>query len=83
MVKAGQLGAKAPPDLLAKPIMDLIDAILSPSEKQMVVQAVLGEGAKPGGQSGGSPGDGETPGAGSVSPPEQEAGNKVGMQGVS
>jgi len=39
LVRAGQLGKEAPPDMILKPMMDLIDAILSPSEKQQVIEA--------------------------------------------
>jgi hypothetical protein len=55
LVRAGQLGSKAPPDMILKPMMDLIDAILSPSEKQMVIEAAKGSATASGQQTPPSP----------------------------
>jgi hypothetical protein len=62
LVKAGQLGEQAPPELLLKPLLDLIDATLSPMEKQMVIAALTGKGKPGGGGGGGSLPSGEAPG---------------------
>ena len=60
LVRAGQLGDQAPPDLTLKPMMDLIDSVLSPSEKQQVIEAAKMQGKAGGGQAPSAPG-GDTP----------------------
>lgn len=65
LVKAGQMGKDAPPELLLKPMMDLIGANLSQMEQQMVIEAIRNpqKGLGGGGENAGSPMPaGESPG---------------------
>jgi hypothetical protein len=75
LVRAGQLGKNAPPDLLIKPMLDVIDAILSPSEKQQVIQAAQ----KAEGNKAGTPqGTGNPPAPGGPTDPLKQMGNAPG-----
>ncbi len=73
LIKAGQMGREAPPDLLLHPAMETIQAVLSPGEIKMVVEAMQ----KPGKAASGGGGNGKENAPAAIDP-MRDAGNPAG-----
>jgi hypothetical protein len=54
IVRASQMGAQAPPELLLKPGMDFVNSVLNQAEQQAVLMAMNEEEKKQGGAGGGA-----------------------------